>query len=86
MALPKSKIKSDYHQKVVAFGKSALPLGKRDDIDDLAIIAHESGDPTILDLFDVLPALDDLKKAKTDSELPVITVSKKESKSNQAVS
>lgn len=58
-----------YKNKRVAFGKSAAPLYKRTDIDDLAILALESKDPTLLRLFNKLPELKVLKKAKTDAEL-----------------
>jgi hypothetical protein len=67
--MPLSKIKTQYFNKRVAFGKSAALLHNREDIDDLAIIAHESQDKTLLDLFEILPELSVLKKAKTDREL-----------------
>jgi hypothetical protein len=67
-----SKIKAEFLNKVVAFGKSGKPLGERDDIDDLAIIALESGNKTLLVLFETLPSLGELKKAKTDLQLKKI--------------
>lgn len=65
-----SKIKDQYASTVVAFGNSGLPLGQRDDIDDLAIMAHRSQDPTLLELFETLPSLDELLKKKADDSLP----------------
>lgn len=65
-------IKKDFLNKRVAFGKSAAPLHKRDDIEELAIIAIESQDPTLLRLFESLPALAALKKKKTDRQLKEI--------------
>jgi hypothetical protein len=62
-------IKKEFENEVIGFGKSALPLGKRDDLNDLGIIAHESGNPLLLRLFENLPSLASLKKAKTDREL-----------------
>lgn len=67
--MPLSKIKTKYFNKRVAFGKSAAPLHNREDIDDLAIIAHESGNKNLLDLFETLPELSVLKKVKTDQQL-----------------
>lgn len=62
-------IKKQHLTKRVAFGKTAAPLYKRDDIDELAIIALESRNKNLIDLFETLPALDVLKKAKTDQQL-----------------
>jgi hypothetical protein len=70
--MAKAKIKKEYLQTTVAFGKSGLPLGNRDDIDDLAIIALESKDKTLLSLFETLPTLAELKKSKVDTELKAI--------------
>lgn len=67
--MPLSTIKHKYLNKRVAFGKTAAPLYKRDDIDDLAIMAHESKSPSLIKLFEVLPDLDVLKKARTDAAL-----------------
>lgn len=64
-----SKIKEQYGSTVVAFGNSGLPLGQREDIDELAIIAHQSQDPSVLVLFETLPPLDELLKQKTDHQL-----------------
>lgn len=79
--MPLAKIKEEYKTRVVAFGKSAAPLFKRDDIDDLAILAIESGDKLLISYFEQLPPLDVLKKAKTDKDLgrgPVISEAPKE--------
>lgn len=67
--MPLATIKKEFLGKRIAFGKSGDALGKRTDIDDLAIIALESNDKTLLRLFDKLPTLADLKKAKTDQQL-----------------
>lgn len=64
-----TKIKKQFLHKRVAFGNSAAPLGQRTDIDDLAILALESKDPTLLMLFESLPDLQALKKTKTDAQL-----------------
>lgn len=62
-------IKQEFLNKRVAFNNGAAPLHKREDIDDLAIIAQESQDPTLLQLFEQLPPLAVLKKNKTEAEL-----------------
>ena len=64
-----AKIKKEHIKQVVAFGKSAAPLSERDDLDELAILAIESGDKLLLSYFEELPTLDILKKSKTDKEL-----------------
>jgi len=68
----KATIKEEFKKKRIAFNNSADPLYKRNDIDDLAIIAHESKDKTLLRLFDNLPPLAVLKKTKTDQQLKKI--------------
>ncbi|MVT11383.1 hypothetical protein [Chitinophaga tropicalis] len=65
-------IKKEYQSAVVAFGNSGLPLGQRDDLLDLAIIATKSGDPSLLQLFEPLPSLEELQKMKVQPLLPVI--------------
>lgn len=68
----KIAIKPEYHRKRVGFnGKGTVPLGMRSpsDLRDLAIIAHESKDPSLLRLFSDLPPIADLKKAKTETNL-----------------
>lgn len=67
-----AKIKEEYRTAVVAFGTSGLPLGQRDDIDKLAIIALESSDPTLLKMFEYLPPLEQLKMGKVEDELKVL--------------
>lgn len=68
--MPLSKIKDQFKNKIVVFGKlSSVPIGQRTDIDELAIIAHESQDRSLLRLFEKLPELSELKRAKTDVQL-----------------
>lgn len=67
--MPLSKIKNEFLNKRVAFGKTAALLHEREDIDDLAIMAHESQNKDLLKLFETLPALDVLKKARTEKQL-----------------
>lgn len=70
--MPLSKIKSEHASKIIAFGKrSDIPIGQRADIDDLAIMAHESGNRNLIRLFETpIPDLATLKKAKTESGKP----------------
>lgn len=67
--MPLSTIKPEFAKHYVAFGLGKKPLGERADIDELAIIALESGDETLLEKFDKLPSLQELKNAKTDAQL-----------------
>lgn len=67
--MPLATIKKEFLTKKIAFGKSGDALGQRKDIDELAIIAIESNDKTLLRLFDKLPTLAELKKTKTDQQL-----------------
>jgi hypothetical protein len=68
--MPLSEIKEEFKNKRIAFGKGGyLPIGQREDIDELAIIAQESQDPSLVKLFKKLPDLSELKKAKTESQL-----------------
>jgi len=64
-------IKEEFKNKRLAFGKSANPLYKRSgiEINELAIIAHESKDKSLLQLFETFPTLAELKKTKTDQQL-----------------
>lgn len=62
-------IKSEYLGKRIGFNNSYAPLFKRDDIDQLAIMALESNNPNLMKLFEILPELSVLKKAKTEAEL-----------------
>lgn len=64
-----SKIKNEFLRKRIGFNKSMAPLYKRDDIDQLAIMAHESNNPNLMKLFEELPELSVLKKAKVELEL-----------------
>ena len=68
-----SKVKDQFKDKLVVFnGGGKKTLGEREDIDQLAILAIESKDRTLLELFETLPELEVLKKAKTDTELKAI--------------
>lgn len=57
-----SRIKPAHKDTVVAFGNNGKPLGYRDDIDDLAILALETQDKRLLSYFEYLPTLAQLKK------------------------
>jgi hypothetical protein len=67
--MPLSEVKTEFKSKKIAFGKHYLPLGSREDIDDIAIAALESNDPSLLKLFKKLPELSQLKKVKTEAAL-----------------
>lgn len=77
--MPLSKIKAEFKDKKIAFGKgrSDKPISEREDIDDLAIIALESQDRSLLRLFEKLPELSDLKRIKTDDAIKVADIKRK---------
>ena len=64
-----SKIKKEFANKRVAFGKSGARLSERKDIDDLAIIALESKNPSLLMLFEQMPDLETLKKKRARMQI-----------------
>lgn len=64
-----SKIKKEFANKRVAFGNSGARLSERKDIDELAIIALESKNPSLLMLFEVLPDLETLKKKRARMQI-----------------
>lgn len=63
MAAP--KLKKGNEKTVVGFNNSLLPLGERNDIDMLAEIAVRSGNKALLDLFEAVPTIKELDKAKS---------------------
>lgn len=72
--MAKARIKKQYLQTTVAFGSSGLPLGMRPqhEIDQLAIIALNSKDRRLLDLFEETPSESELKKSKVEKELQTV--------------
>lgn len=58
------KVKQEFAGTVVGFGKGSLPLGKRDDLEELAVMALQANDKHILNMFDSLPTLQELQDAK----------------------
>lgn len=59
-----AKLKKGNEERVVGFNNSLLPLGKRDDLDKLAEMAVRSKDQSLIDLFETVPTLKELDKAK----------------------
>jgi hypothetical protein len=69
------KVKDQYLATVIAFGKSGQALSKRsqDELQDLAIMALRSNNPSLLRLFEEpLPSLEELLKSKMAKTLPKI--------------
>ena len=64
------KIKETAKEKVIAYNGRALPLGQRSDYSELAMITLESNDPSLLEVFETLPTLEELKKQKLEQRLP----------------
>lgn len=78
-----AKIKKGNEEAVVGFNNSLAPLGKRDDIDKLAELAVRSGDQSLLDLFESVPTIKELDKAKAAKFLEETQTSPEDGKSNQ---
>jgi hypothetical protein len=78
--MPQAKIKEEFKTTFIAFGgRGYLELGQRDDTDDLAIMALESGSQQLLQVFEQpMPTVEELKKAKTDKELKAFVPAKAE--------
>jgi hypothetical protein len=65
-----AKIKKEFLGVVIGFNGSALPLGQRNDIDDLAIIAQQSQNQRLLRLFEnELPDVEALIQEKVETEI-----------------
>lgn len=77
------KIKETAKEKIVAYNGRALPLEQRSDYRELAIIALESNDPSLLEVFETLPSLEELKKQKLEQALPQLPELPKTSSSNK---
>lgn len=67
--MAKAIIKKEHLRTIVAFGKSGLPLGQRNDIDELAILAVKSKDPSLIGLFEYLPTLQELQSGSVEEVL-----------------
>lgn len=80
------KIKETAKEKVIAYNGCALPLGQRNDYAELAIIALESNDPSLLEVFETLPTLEELKKQKVEQTLPELPELPKTSTVNKSKS
>ncbi len=65
------KIKAEYGNTIIAFGDNGVSLKKRTEgeIINLGIIAHESKDPSLLNLFEVLPSVDELRRLKLEANI-----------------
>lgn len=66
------KIKEEHKNEVVAFGSNALPLSKRPDLIEFAIMVRETNHYRFTNFFEQLPSLEQLKKMKVDGELPIL--------------
>jgi hypothetical protein len=66
---PAITLKEDAKKRVIAFNNSAKPLGERDDLDQFAILAYESGRKDYLGLFDKVPTYEALKEAQAEQAL-----------------
>lgn len=83
--MAQAKIKQEFLGVVIGFNGSALPLGRRNDIDELAIIAQQSQDPSLLKLFEEeLPDAEVLIQEKVDAEIKARRARKKAKEETKA--
>lgn len=66
------KIKPQFKDKVVGYNNQSLPLGQRDDLDILAQIAKDSGDPSLLELFEEIPSDAIINASKSEKTVQAI--------------
>lgn len=68
--MPKSIIKEEFKSTLVVFnGGGQKLLGEREDIDVLAVIAQESQNASLINLFEYLPSLEELKSDQFESQI-----------------
>ncbi len=63
------KLKDSAKEEVVGFNNSALPLGERKDVGELAALAVRTNNPELKKFFDELPTLEQVNAAQVDSFL-----------------
>lgn len=65
------EIKAEYLNTAVAFGSSGAVLSKRtqSELVDLAIMAQESKNPTLLKFFVSIPPVEDLRRMKLEENI-----------------
>ena len=63
------KLKDSAKEEVVGFNNSALPLGERKDVAELAALAVRTNNPELKKYFDELPTLEQVNGAQVDSFL-----------------
>lgn len=68
------KIKRHYNDRFIAYGGGGnKTLGQRsqEDLRKLAILAHQSNSKSLLEVFEVLPSLQDLQRANTQHKVSI---------------
>lgn len=68
----KITVKPEFKDKVVGYNGRSLPLGKRKDLDVLARIAKESGDKSLLMLFEEVPTQEQITSEKASNTVKAI--------------
>lgn len=70
------KIKPSCANRVVLHGSKNKKLGDKTPAEllNLAIIARDSGNRMLLDMFEELPSIEELKAAQTDEQLAALTL------------
>ena len=63
------KLKDSAKEELVGFNNSALPLGERKDVADLAALAVRTNNPELKKYFEKLPTLEQVNGAQVDSFL-----------------
>jgi hypothetical protein len=80
-----AKIKAECKDVQIGFNGSGLPLGMREDIDELALLAVQSQDPTLLALFETIPSEKELLESKGASFLNELKVQEQNILEDQSV-
>lgn len=72
------EIKREYKQTVIATGNNGLPLGSKpkSEILDIAILARQSKDSSLLKMFKNLPPLETLLQEKVNNEISSLNIAK----------
>jgi hypothetical protein len=76
-------LKPEFKDRIIAYGKSALPLGQRDDLADLLILSYEANRSDYIDMFQDPPTLAELKGEKVDAILQQLPINQETDKNEE---
>ena len=70
--MSKIRIKSEFKDRVVGYNGRSLPLGIRKDLHILARIAKQSGDKSLLEMFEEVPTQKEINEQKSKESVEAI--------------